>query len=378
MRVSLFLSLCCAASLLSAQRLDTLPGGIVRYDDYATPEGFYVFYPVVEGDVYSRDSLGVVVFTHGYGALNPLNYGAWLRHIVGQRQVVIYPRYQRNLIWPRSRAFAKTHHAAVTRAMAYLDTAGIAVQTERPIYVGHSYGGTLTAYALAKQDSLGYGPAFGAVLAAPGTSRLKGSRLRSYATVDPAAQLIMVSHGQDGVVGDEFAKLVYETAPAKSQTLWIEQRPQRDGDEEIGANHNECYALDETFDTGYRNYTTRKALRIGRVDAIDTELYWPLVDEMIRARRNAEPHPAFYNRGETIAFGNWTSGTPRKALVAHYRGRAPQRSYLEALTDALRFELLSEDADYLPPPKNVKIPYTLEEMLDELSVPAEFVPPGGQ
>ncbi len=368
----------CACQSIQAQTLDTLPGGIVRYADYDSPEGFYIFYPAIEGDVYSRDSLGLVIFTHGYGSLNPLNYAAWLRHIVEQRQVVIYPRYQRNLFWPLARAFAKTHHDAVTAALSYLDTAGIAVQTQAPIYVGHSYGGTLTAYALAKQDSLGYRPAFGAVLAAPGTSRMKGSRLASYAGIDPAAQVIIVSHEKDLVVGDEFAKLVHSTTPAGSQNLWLAQGPQTNGDVTLGASHNESFALDETFDTGYRNYTTRKALRIGRTDAVDRDLYWLLVDQMIAARRTGTPHPAFYNQLDEYAFGKWDNGIPRENLVAHYRGRAPVRSRFAGLSDFARLDLLTEDSDYLPPPKNIVIPYTLEEMLQKFSVPAEYEPPGEQ
>ncbi len=378
MRILTLLTLCLAARTLPAQRLDTLPGDIVRYDDYATQEGYYIFYPVIAGDVYSRDSLGIVVFTHGYGGLNPLNYGAWIRHLVEQRQVVIYPRYQRNLLLPRPKAFAKTHHAALTSALAYLDTVGIPVAHTAPIYVGHSYGGTLTAYALAKQDSLGYAPAFGAVLAAPGTNRLKGARLRSYASIDPTTQLIIVSHADDEVVGDEFSRLVFESVADKSQTLWIEQRAQGKGEGKLGASHNECYAIDEAFDSGYRNFTTRRALRVACDDALDRELYWPLVDQMIVARRDGMPHPAFYNYTELLPFGAWEDGSPREELVAHYRGRAPRRSHFLNLSDETRLTLLSEDEDYVPPPKNVKIPYTLEEMLERLSAPAESAGPGGQ
>lgn len=359
-----------------AQTLDTLPGGIVRYDDYRSPDGFYAFWPVIEGDVYSRDSLGLVVFTHGYGGLNPVNYGAWVRHIVEQRQVVVYPRYQRNLLFPRPRAFAKTHHAGVTAALRFLDSAGVALRRDdRPIYVGHSYGGTLTAYALAKQDSLGYPPAFGAVLAAPGTNRLKGSRLGSYHEIDPRTQLVIVTHANDVVVGDEFAELVYRTVPEATPAVLIAQR----GDgltegERLSDGHNECYALDEAFDSGYRNFTTRRALRIACEDALDRELYWPLVDEMIAARKEDRPHEVFRNQTDEISFGRWSDGTPRAPLSAKFRSRAAPLPLFARLTPVERLEYLSERHDYVPPPQDVNIPFTLEEMLQTLSVPAEYEP----
>ncbi len=310
---------------LAAQQLDTLAGGIVRYDDYRSAEGAYIFWPAASAKTQDLgttvpDSLGLVVFTHGYGGLNPLNYGAWLRHIIEQGNVVIYPRYQRNLYIPRSTAFAKTVSVGLASALAWLgQSSNLPVQLRDPIYVGHSYGGVLTAYLLASQDSLGLPPAFGAVLAAPGTSRLKGSRLESYASIDTSTQIIIVSHAGDELVGDEFAKLVFETVDASTPILWLPQEREEHGEERLGQGHNECYALDEAFDTGYRNFTTKRALRIACEDDLDRQLYWPLVDEMLLARQESRMHTALKTRAGEFALGQWSDGTLRRPVVARYR-----------------------------------------------------------
>lgn len=309
----LFLSL----SQVFCQQLDTLEGGIIRWDAYSAPDGFYAFWPAgqdLDGAYSEQDSLGLVIFTHGYGALNPLNYGSWLRHIVEQGNVVIYPRYQRNLVMPSSKAFAKTVVTGITDAYRWLDNAGLPVRLERPIYVGHSYGGTLTAYILATETERDLPPAYAALLAAPGTSRLKGSRLANYASINPMTPIVIVSHEGDVTVGDEFAELVFATSADSAKIVWIHQSGEDHGIASLGQGHNECYALDEAFDTGYRNYTTRRALRIGCENAIDLELYWAILDEMLEARRKNEIPRIIMLESSEFAFGNWEDGKPRQAL----------------------------------------------------------------
>lgn len=362
---------------IRAQTLDTLPGGIVRLDDYRAPDGYYAFWPVLpEGDVYSRDSLGLVIFSHGYSVINPINYGAWLRHLVTeQRQVVIYPRYQRSVFLPSSKAFAKTHHAGLSAAMAYLDTASLALSHAPPIYIGHSYGAVLTAYAIAHQDSLGYAPAFGAVLAAPGTNRLKGSRLQSYGGIDPETQLVIVTHEADRIVGDEFARLLYETVPDSTHALWLHQRAEEYGGERLGQGHSECYALDEDFDAGTHRLSVAHARRTACEDALDHELYWALADEMIAARREGRLHAGLRTVGDdAYPFGTWADGTPRQPLRARLRRRAPGLPAVERYDPDLLLDLLSEPNEYVPSPRALANMGTFEDMLQRLSVPADEDP----
>ena len=376
-RCALALAAAAAVSALPAQALDTLPGGIVRFDDYRAPDGFYAFWPVLpQGvDVYARDSLGLTVFSHGYGKINPINYGAWLRHLVTeQRQVVLYPRYQRNWAMPGSKAFAKTHNAGLRAGLAAVDTLVPALSHAPPIYIGHSYGGVLTAFVLANGDSLGYAPAFGAIVSAPGTNRLKGSRLTGYGDVDAATQLIIVTHEADPITGDEFARLLYETVPDSARALWLHQTAEVHGEESLGQGHSECYAIDEAFDHGRNRLMAAHARRIAREDALDHELYWALADEMIAARRERRLHAALRTTGGAYPFGQWSDGTPRRALRAYVKRAAAPLPFVERYGRELVLDFLSEPHDHLPPPRDVRVPYRLEEMLQRLSTPAEEMP----
>lgn len=299
----------CLAFLAAAQ----CPPGISVHDgDYRKTSGFLGFAPASPPP--GRE-LSLVVFLHGYGGINPLNYGAWLRNIVEQGAVVVYPRYQRNLLIPGSRRFAANAAEAVRAGVAWAAGLDVPVDTAAIVYVGHSYGGAISANLMARQRELDLPRAVGAVLAAPGTSRLRGSRLDAYDGIDSTAQLLVVSHEGDYVVGDEFCELLQQTVPASAKTAWWHQRADAHPDTtlelRLGENHNEAYALDEGFDTGYRNYTTRKALRIGRIDAVDTLLYWPLTEQLIAAAREGRQHPAFAGGPADYEMGRWPDGTRR-------------------------------------------------------------------
>ena len=87
------------------------PGGadyrceeVKMYDFARKPYGYWLFEPAGEG---RPDSAQVVVLIHGYGALNPLIYGDWIKHLVRKGHIVIYPRYQRNLFFPRPPRFGE-------------------------------------------------------------------------------------------------------------------------------------------------------------------------------------------------------------------------------------------------------------------------------
>jgi len=54
----------------------------------------------------------------------------------------------------------------------------------------------------------------------------------------------------------------------------------------IRAGHNETYCVDEFFDTGVRNYTAKKALRITQTNAVDYYGYWKLFDALIACTLN--------------------------------------------------------------------------------------------
>src|SRR5215217_7561936 len=63
----------------------------------------------------------VIIFLHGWGGINPLYYGAWLDHLVKRGNIVVYPRYQSNLLTPITE-FTPNTLAAVKDALNRLQT----------------------------------------------------------------------------------------------------------------------------------------------------------------------------------------------------------------------------------------------------------------
>ena len=55
-------------------------------------------YWIFEPDSPKPRTAPVIVFLHGWGGMNPLYYGAWVDHLVKRGNIVIYPRYQANLL----------------------------------------------------------------------------------------------------------------------------------------------------------------------------------------------------------------------------------------------------------------------------------------
>ena len=71
------------------------PPALQRVDVGAGARGAAVFRPAG-----AARPLPVVVFVHGLFATDPDTYGAWIRHLVRDGNVVIYPAYQGALTPP--------------------------------------------------------------------------------------------------------------------------------------------------------------------------------------------------------------------------------------------------------------------------------------
>src|SRR5437879_2664552 len=54
-------------------------------------KAYWVFEPV---GVEAGKKLPLVIFNHGWSAIQPMPYGAWIDHIVKRGNIVVYPVYQ--------------------------------------------------------------------------------------------------------------------------------------------------------------------------------------------------------------------------------------------------------------------------------------------
>lgn len=279
----------------------------VNFQDFAKkPHGYWLFEPASP----APDSAHVVVFNHGYGAYNPMIYGKWIKHLVQKGNIVIFPRYQRDLFLPRPNKFAKNVSKAIKNALIELQKDGhVQPITSHLTMIGHSYGGVVSAdlaihyetYQIPKPEAL--------LLVNPGTSRLKGGRLETYEAMPADMKLLITISEHDYITGDEFANLVYETAIHTPERNLVKQRRDTSGQPIISAGHNEAYSVDMDFDTGIRNYTAKKALRVSALNAVDYNGYWKLGDALMAYARTGEGMELVF--GDTPAqrsLGTWSNG----------------------------------------------------------------------
>ncbi|MCS6928276.1 MAG: hypothetical protein NZM43_02160 [Saprospiraceae bacterium] len=295
------------------------PGGaeyqhesVIFYDAGERADGFWLFEPADP----KPDSAPVVVFLHGYGAYNPMAYGKWIKHLVARGNIVIYPRYQKNLLRPSPSRFPANAAKGIRDALALLQTG----DHVRPIlngvgYFGHSYGGAIAAnlgvhwaqYHIPKPAAM--------LLAQPGTGPLNGARLQEYSALPADLNLLIIVSEDDYVVGYEFGKLVFETAIHTLNRNFIMQRRDTDGLRWIQASHAEPYAYDLDFDTGVRNYTTLRVLHTARLDEVDFYCYWKLGDALLEYSRTGRyGEVAFGNSPAQRYMGLWPDGRPIRPL----------------------------------------------------------------
>lgn len=310
------------------------------------------------------DTAPVVIFLHGWSAINPVVYRGWIDHIVRRGNIVIYPRYQATLE-TKPYQFAPNAIAAVKNALKKLEQEPNHVRPEpgKLAVVGHSAGGLIAAdlTALARKSGL---PAVAAVMCVePGKSwgpKKLQIPLADMSKVPASTLLLAVAGDHDSVVRDVDAKRIYsETVqiPAKNKNFVVLSSDDH-GDPPLIANHICPTALQDgvtnqirasgitnepnTPDGGdmpvrriigerlnrriiqpgtvqqYRDQPLPKRdhQRVGKVDALDFYGIWKLFDALEEA--------AFWGRSREYALGNtpqqrfmgkWSDGVPVKEIL---------------------------------------------------------------
>jgi acetyl esterase/lipase len=160
----------------------------------------------------------VVIFLHGWVAIDPQRYGPWISHLVRGGTTVIYPAYQTKPAYDTITPLANLL-AGVRRALEQVRLA-----PGRLVVAGHSAGGALSADYAAVATANGL-PAPAAVF-----SVYPGRKLRHLTVPIPAANLAMIAPGtrvlvfageRDTAVGSVTAHRIVTDATRADTTLRI-------------------------------------------------------------------------------------------------------------------------------------------------------------
>ena len=257
----------------------------------------------------------VVVFCHGWGALNEKNYEAWLSHLVRRGNIVIWPNYQDSLFTPAAQ-FLPNAVAGVRGALAELARTADAPRADlrRAAVVGHSAGGVLAAELAVVAHTQGL-PEFRAVMPVePGDGSQGGKHRVTVPLADlspmPAdTRLLVIVGADDHRAFEELGLRIYTEARAVpvARKHVLEMQSDAHGNPALLANHA---APGGTRD----GRAERRALfaefeHAGVVDALDYAL-WQHFDALADC--------AFAQRDCDVvtqtSLGNWSDGVAAAPL----------------------------------------------------------------
>jgi pimeloyl-ACP methyl ester carboxylesterase len=270
----------------------------------AMPTGYWLYEPGLPDGSLPTKPQPLVIFLHGYTAIDPEIFRPWIDHIVQNGAIVIYPFYQNanDLIIPQ---FIDNSVTAIHDALDELAKPGhVPVDLTRVGVVGHSVGGVLTAdyAAIAAAEGLPVPSVIMPVEPAgcidcnalpPG----QGVPLEDFSTI-PASVLAYLVVGNDDFLASEYgAKLIWKgmTAVPLENRDYIVVRSDYHGSPLLFADHGFPIAgpLPE------------------QINALDWYGTWKLFDLLTEcAFANTGCDQAFGGTEAQTFMGAWSDGTP--------------------------------------------------------------------
>ncbi|MBE3582716.1 MAG: hypothetical protein IMX01_01225 [Limnochordaceae bacterium] len=310
--------------------------GTVHVEEYGSgPYHYWLFEPTDP----TPERAPVVVFLHGWGALDPVPYQKWIDHLVRRGNVVIYPKYQESVLTSPEDMDAAVRWA-VTDAWRRLGEPQHVhpLRMDRLVVLGHSLGAVLglnLAAGLAGGSNSGAQasgagaeeigtqppPVQGLLLMEPGDTggRYLGWSIPTVLHPElygelPASTLVAL------VVGDQTESLVRQTSTVIWQSLrsipnenkdFIRMQSDDHGQPALVADHFAPTAVADSF-------PRMLASGLGGMptDALDFYGFWKLADALIdvvyRDGRNRE---FVLGGGQAQTWmGQWSDGQPVKPL----------------------------------------------------------------
>jgi acetyl esterase/lipase len=252
----------------------------------------------------------VVVFHHGWLAMNPGVYGAWIEHLVRRGNIVIYPRFM-ELETPVP-DYLPNALAAIVDAFDVLESSPAHIKPDlaRFALMGHSTGGVLAVEVAALARSRGLPDPKAVIAVTPGdVLRAKGPSL---AGIPASTLLVVVAAEHDVVTGDGRARQIFREATSlpPSRKKYILYRSDLRGRPAIWADHLAPTAALAAFDNGDGPFHDFQ-MNGGATNAIDREGFWKVADVTIAAGfAGRSLDEARINAPDLRRLGFWSDGHP--------------------------------------------------------------------
>ncbi len=247
------------------------------------------------------ESAPLIVFNHGWSAIHPIAYGAWINHLVKRGNIVVYPRYQRGLFL----GFKDFNANAINAVKDAIETlqSGWHVRPELDKFaiVGHSLGGGITANMAAQAEDEGL-PIPKAIM--PVQPFIFFGEPADFNKISNETLMLVIAGEDDTVVGNRSAIIIFQNATQIpfSQKDFVIQVTDTYGSPDLVADHVAPICLPKFLsDT---------------VDAMDYYSTWKLFDALTNyAFYGINEEYCLGNTSEQRYMGHWSDGTPVKELI---------------------------------------------------------------
>ncbi len=295
----------------------------------------------------------LVIFNHGWSAMEPKPYGAWIDHIVKRGNIVVYPVYQDSL---RTSPGDFTPNAAtgISAAIAKLQNEPGHVKPDlgKIAFVGHSMGGVISANLAAQWKELHVPRPLAVMAVQPGNTWAKPEgmaiTLADLASIDKDTLLVTVSGDRDKLTRDIDAKRIFteSTNVLPQNKNYVVLISDDHGQPPLIANHFAPCAPNSKYtdssivnstngpaaDDSIRNHLRERMLQRQQesggestnvlvaaaraIDALDFYGTWKLFDGLCDAAfTGTHREYALGNTPQQRFMGKWSDGTPVKELV---------------------------------------------------------------
>ncbi len=279
-----------------------------RYEIGEGPRSYWIFEP---DDPKPEARAPVVVFLHGWFAVNPGFYGAWIDHLVRDGKIVIFPRYQNDVGTP-PQEFLSNALAAIRDALGVLATGVGHVRPDltRFTLIGHSAGGNLSAQiaAVAADPHADLPVPQALFIVMPG--EIVPTRQPSLSDISPSTLMIVIVGEEDVVVGDLRARQIFTQASAiaLSRKRFILFRSDRHGHPPLIAEHTAPSGVHSRLDNG-EGFFRAFQMSLGDVNALDRVGFWRMADfTMEAAFKGKTLDQAIRDEEQFRHLGFWSDG----------------------------------------------------------------------
>lgn len=291
--------------------------GAVRMSSYGNGA---LQYWIFEPSSPTPSSAPLIIFNHGWIAMKPVPYGAWIDHLVRRGNIVVYPRYQLGLRTPLEDV-TDNAISAVKDAIYNLQKGDhVTPELNKVAIVGHSLGGAITVNMAVRANSVGIPEPQAIMLVEPGEGENFGTNIltEDLSTIPSDTLMLIVVGADDTDVGDTVAKKVMgmTTGIPLSNKELITMYSDKYGNPSLIADHYAPVAPDERFNFesgGLIGELVEKLARYiagGEVDALDYYGFWKLLDSLTDyAFYGSNQEYAFGNTHEQRFMGKWSDGT---------------------------------------------------------------------